>query len=86
MRNGVNVDYGTCEIVGRAVYSSGAPGSWTIKSPLICDIKDLDAALAVSTVTLTTAADVLNVTVTNAAITSVDWSGLIQVTLEKQLA
>jgi hypothetical protein len=89
MRNsggGANTDHGTYEFVARAAYSAGAPGTWTVASPLVYESKDLSAALAASAVTVTSAGDSIYATVTNNAVSSVDWSGFVQVTYEKQLA
>lgn len=83
---GANTDHGIYEFVARAVYTTGAPGTWTIASPLVYESKDLSPVLAASTVTITTVNDNLYVTVTNNAVSSVDWSGFIQSTYEKQLA
>jgi hypothetical protein len=89
MRNsggGANTDHGVYEFVCRAVYTTGAPGSWTIASPLVYENKDLVAALAASTVTVTSVGDAIRATVTNNAVSSIDWSGFLQATYEKQLA
>jgi hypothetical protein len=89
MRNsggGANTDHGVMEFVGRAVYATGAPGAWTVASPLVYDSKDLVAALAASTLTLTSAGNSLYVTVTNNAVSSVDWCGFMTTTYAKQLA
>jgi hypothetical protein len=83
---GANTDHGIYEFVARAVYSTGAPGTWTIASPLVYESKDLSAVLAASTVTVTSSGDSIRATVTNNAVTSVDWCGFMQVTYEKQLA
>jgi hypothetical protein len=83
---GANTDHGVYEIVVRAVYATGGPGTWTIASPLVYESKDLAAALAASTVAVTSSGDGLRVTVTNNAVSSIDWSGFVQMTYEKQLA
>lgn len=82
---GPNTDHGIYEFVGRCVYAAGAPGAWTIASPLVYESKDLSAFLAASTVTLTSVGDALRVTVTNNAVSSIDWCGFVQTTYEKQL-
>lgn len=82
---GANTDHGVYEFVARAVYATGAPGTWTIASPLVYESKDLSAVLSASTVTVSSVGDSLHVVATNNAVSSVDWCGFIQATYEKQL-
>jgi hypothetical protein len=88
MRNsggGANTDHGIVEFVARAVYATGAPGTWTVAAPLVYDSKDLTAPLAASAVTITSSGDSLRVTVTNNSVSSIDWCGFMTATYEKQL-
>lgn len=81
---GANTDTGTFEISARATYATGAPGTWTV-SPLTFSSSNLSTPVNASTMTVTSVGDVLYVDVANAAVSSIDWSGLVQITYEKQL-
>jgi hypothetical protein len=83
MQSGAGSEHGVYEIAARA---SKVAGVWTVVAPLVMEVKDLSAGLATSAITVTQSGDELRVTVTNNDVASVDWSGLVHATIEKQLA
>jgi hypothetical protein len=86
VRNVPNTDHGTLDVTTKAVYVNGSPGTWTVSTPPMTKVKDLNSALSASDVTISAVGDVLSVMVTNSAVNAVDWSGYVQMTVERQQA